>query len=276
MTQKTPATGNGPHAAPADLPADALILTRENAPSIAYNRLVPRDPATAAPGVVFIHGLLSDRNGTKALALERHCADRGLGFLRFDCAGHGDSDGRFTDFTVGDWLADTLAVLDGLTEGPQILIGSSMGGWLMLLAARARPERIAGLIGIAAAPDFTEDLMWQRMSSVERDRLETDGIVYLPSAYDPAGYPVTRALIEDGRRNRVLDRPHGYAGPVRLLHGMQDESVPYETALRIAGTLSSADVEIHLVKSGDHRMSDPRDLARLCATLNRLVADIAP
>ena len=170
---------------------------------------------------------MSDMTGTKAQALDRFCAARGQAFLRFDYFGHGASSGAFKDATVGRWKADALAVLDDLTEGPQVLVGSSLGGWIMLLAALARPQRVRALVGIAAAPDATEDLMWAELGTEQRAALLRDGFLRLPSEYDPAGYIYTRALIEEGRQHLVMRTLIPLACPVRLLHGMRDPDVPW-------------------------------------------------
>ena len=214
------------------------------------------------PTAVFLPGYRSDMTGTKALLTEAFCTEHGMGCLRLDYSGHGASGGTFTDGTIGRWTDDALLLIDSLTEGPLVLVGSSMGGWIALLAALARPERIAGLIGIAAAPDFTEELMWQAMMPEERARLERDGVLHIPSKYgDPT--PVTAALIADGRARLLLDRPIPLRCPVRLLHGQQDPDVPWQTALRLSERLESDDVQATLIKDGDHRLSRQSDLGLL-------------
>jgi pimeloyl-ACP methyl ester carboxylesterase len=223
-----------------------------------------------APTVVFLPGFRSDMTGDKASALATLCAGRDQACLRFDYSGHGASGGRFEDGTIGQWFRDALTAIDYLSEGPLILVGSSMGGWIALLSALARRERIAALIGIAAAPDFTEALMWQAMMPVQRDTLMRDGILHVPSQYgDPT--PITRALIEDGRNHLLMDRPIAIDCPVRLLHGQQDPDVPWETALRIAGRITGQDVQVILVKDGDHRLSRATDLTLLRQTLAALL-----
>ena len=209
--------------------------------------------------------------GTKALFLEDYCRRRGRAFVRFDYFGHGASSGDFAHGTIGRWREDAIAVIDSLTTGPQILVGSSMGGWIMLLAALARPGRIAGLVGIAGAPDFTEELLWPRLSPAQREEIMGRGAVVLPSGYDPAGYLYTRALVEDGRRHLLLREPIALDMPVRLLHGLADESVPWQLSLRLAERLASHDVVVTLIKDGDHRLSTPADLARLAQTLDALI-----
>jgi pimeloyl-ACP methyl ester carboxylesterase len=210
--------------------------------------------------------------GTKALFLEDYCRSRGQAFVRFDYFGHGASSGDIALGTIGSWREDAITVIDSLTAGPQILIGSSMGGWITLLAALARPERIAALVGIAAAPDFTEELLWPRLSPAQREEIMDRGQVVLPSEFDPAGYLYTSALIEDGKRHLLLRAPIPLDMPVRLLHGLADASVPWRLSLRIAERLASRDVAVTLVKDGDHRLSTPADLARLAQTLDALMA----
>lgn len=225
------------------------------------------------PIVLFLGGLRSDMTGTKATFLEAWCRARGQGFLRFDYTGHGASAGRFEDGTIGAWSADALAVLDRLTEGPVVLVGSSMGGWAMLNVALARPGRIAALVGIAAAPDFTEDLLWARWDEATRATLLRSGVVIEPNPYDPAGYPYTRALIEDGRRHLRLRGPVPLACPVRLLHGQRDDAVPWQTSLRLAERLAAEDVQVTLIKDGDHRLSREADLSLLGRTLAPLLGE---
>ncbi len=245
--------------------ADAASLARPRGATIAYHRL-----SGAAPGVVFLGGFRSDMTGNKALFLQDYCRRRGRAYVRFDYFGHGQSSGDFAEGTVSRWRDDSLAVIDSLTEGPQILVGSSMGGWIMVLAALARPERIAGLVGIAAAPDATTDLMAVRFSEEQRRELSEKGRVVLPSEFDPAGYLYTRALIEDGDRNLVLRGPIPLACPVRLLHGMADLSVPWRQSLKLAEQLQGTDVTLTLIKDGDHRLSRDEDLARLARVLDEL------
>lgn len=227
------------------------------------------------PGVMFCGGFMSDMTGGKAVFLEEHCKAAGLSFLRFDYTGHGQSSGDFEDGSIGDWAGNALAAFDRLTSGPMVLIGSSMGGWTSLLVSLQRRERIAGLIGIAPAPDFTEDLIWGSMPRTQREDLEKAGRVEQPSEYSDSPYIITRKLIEDGRRHLLLRDPIALDCPVRLLHGLEDAAVPWETSLRIAEKLTSRQVEIQLVKGGDHRLSEERDLARLGETLDALLAGIA-
>lgn len=222
------------------------------------------------PGIVFLGGFASDMTGTKAMALDAYCAATGRAYVRFDYSGHGQSSGKFTDGTIGGWRDDVIHVLDHLTQGPQILIGSSMGGWLMLLAALARPERIHALVGLAAAPDFTEELMWETMDAAMRQRLMQDGRIEEPSAYSDEPYVITRALIEDGRRHLQLRGAIEIDKPVRLIHGQVDNDVPFSISLRLADHLVSEDVAVTLVKDGDHRLSRQQDLDRLFMTVDEV------
>jgi pimeloyl-ACP methyl ester carboxylesterase len=247
------------------------ILTRGDGTTIAYCKSSGR-----APGVVFLTGFRSDMTGQKALALEAHCRARGQAFVRFDYTGHGSSSGAFADGTIGQWAADAVSVIDELTRGPQILVGSSLGGWIMLLVGLARPLRIAGLLGIAAAPDFTEDLIWPALGRSQRARLRRTGHIDVPSAHSDEPHPITWSLIEDGRRHLVMRRPIGFSGPVRLLHGLNDADVPWQTALDLQARLGGSDVEVSLIKDGDHRLSRPQDIHLLTRTLDALVDTVAP
>jgi pimeloyl-ACP methyl ester carboxylesterase len=219
---------------------------------------------------MFLTGFRSDMTGGKALHLERHCTAARRAFLRFDYRGHGASEGRFEEGCIGDWCEDALAVLDQASEGPVVLVGSSMGGWIMLLVGLARPDRIKGLVGIAAAPDFTEDLIRPALSPEQRDLLARGGMLLAPSAYgEPT--PITGRLLEDGARHLVLRRPLPIRCPVHLLHGQQDLDVPWQTSLRLAACLESTAVTVELVKDGDHRLSREDDLRRLAAAVDKVV-----
>jgi pimeloyl-ACP methyl ester carboxylesterase len=233
--------------------------------AIAYERL-----EGAGPAVVFLGGLRSDMTGTKAGFLRDRCAREGRAFLRFDYTGHGASAGRFEEGTIGAWAADARSVIEATTSGPLVLVGSSMGGWVMLEVALAMPGRVAALVGIAAAPDFTEELMWETFSADQRAALLRDGVVTIPNPYDPAGYRIGRALIEEGRTRLRLRGPIGITAPVRLLHGQRDAEVPWQTSLRLAERLASDDVRVTLVKDGDHRLSREADLALLAETVSGL------
>jgi pimeloyl-ACP methyl ester carboxylesterase len=222
------------------------------------------------PTVVFLGGFRSDMTGTKAVALHDWARTNGRAFLRFDYLGHGQSSGRFEDGTIGRWLDDSLATIDALTTGKLVLVGSSMGGWLSLLVALKRPERLAGLVLIAAAPDFTERMLLKGLSPEDRATLERDGRLERPSQYSPEPSVFTWKLIEEGRNHLVLDKKLVLPCPVRLLHGQSDPDVPWEYSLQITEHLEAPDVVTTFVKGGDHRLSTPADIARLIATVEEL------
>lgn len=235
-------------------------------------RLAWRRTPGRGPGVVFLGGFNSDMTGSKAEFLAGWCEARGTPFLRFDYSGHGASEGRFADGTIGRWAEDAACVIAAQADGPQVLVGSSMGGWIaLLLAARGRAAARA-LVGIAPAPDFTEDLMWAEFPPEVRAAIERDGVWHRPSEYG-APYPITRALIEDGRQHLLLRGPLPVGVPVRILQGQQDPDVPWQHALRIADALTGPDVRVHLIKDGDHRLSRPQDLALLGETLAPLLLE---
>ena len=207
------------------------------------------------PWVVFCGGLKSDMEGTKAIHLEDWARREGRAFLRFDYSGHGESDGAFEDGCIGDWHEDTVAAVDALTEGPVVVVGSSMGGWQALLLALARPERVAGMVTVAAAPDFTEDGYWAEFSDAQKAELERRGHVELPSDYmEP--YVITRRMIEDGRTRLVLRAPLPLPFPVRFLQGTADTAVSVATAVQLIGHAEGDDMRLTLVKGADHRFSD--------------------
>ena len=228
----------------------------------AGHRLAYHAMAGRGPGVVFLGGFRSDMTGTKAMALEDWARASGRAFLKLDYSGHGQSGGTFEGGSIGDWYADALAVIDAATEGPQVLVGSSMGGWIALLMARDRPTRIAGLVTIAAAPDFTEDGYWAGFSEADRLTLMTRGRVSVPSEY---GEPVviTRHLIEEARDRLVLRKPLSLPMPVRMLQGTADDAVPVETATRLLAHATGEDIRLTLVKGSDHRFSGPAELVMI-------------
>jgi pimeloyl-ACP methyl ester carboxylesterase len=238
--------------------------------TIAYHRTEAAREGSARPGVVFLGGFGSDMTGSKATALEDWAVASGRAFLRFDYTGHGASSGRFEDGCIGDWLRDAADVLARLTEGPQVLVGSSMGGWIALLLARAHPERVAGLVGVAAAPDFTEALIWQGLSEAERETLLRDGRLLQPNRYAPEPRVITRRLVEDGRDHLVLSAPLALPFPVALLHGTADADVPVALGLRLLDHLSAPRATLTLVRGGDHRLSEPDDLALLAQTVGQI------
>lgn len=227
------------------------------------------------PGVMFLGGFGSEMTGSKASYLSEFCRNRGQAYARFDYTGHGQSSGRFIEGSIGRWLDDATAVFDQMTAGPQILVGSSMGGWLMVLLALRRPERVVGLIGVAAAPDFTEELIWQTLTPEDRRRLVTAGVIYRPSDYGSAPTPFTLQLIEDGRRHLILRQSIPFTGPVRLLHGLQDQDVPWQMSQRLSETIQSDDVVVTLIKGGDHRLSTPQDLNRLGQAIIEITPELS-
>lgn len=228
----------------------------------------------AGPGVVFLGGFKSDMEGTKAVHLEDWARRSGRAFLRFDYSGHGQSSEAFTDGCIGDWAADAEAAISALTEVPQVLVGSSMGGWISLLCARRMPERLAGLVTIAAAPDFTEDSMWACFDGTQRAELTEKGQVALPSDYgDP--YIITRKLIEDGRANLVLRDPLPLPFPVRFLQGTADADVDQLVALRLLEHANGPDMRLTLVKGADHRFSDPDCLSLIEAAIEEVLARVS-
>lgn len=242
-------------------------MTTEYFTSPEGRRLAFRRTGAAAGTVTFVWlcGFKSDMNGGKALAVEAWAGGESYGSLLFDYSGHGQSGGTFEDGTISAWREDALAVIDTQTDGPLVLVGSSMGGWMALLVALARPERVKGLVLIAPAPDFTEKLMWPEFTPAEQAEIMQEGYTLRPSAYgDP--YPITRALIEDGLQWSILDKDISFAGPVRILQGMQDPDVPWGHALALTQALTTPDLVLTLVKNGDHRLSRDEDIARLLAT----------
>jgi pimeloyl-ACP methyl ester carboxylesterase len=242
-------------------------LTTPQGRHIAYVRTPGKEP-----GVVFLGGFRSDMTGSKALHLQAWAEATGRAFLRFDYSGHGASRGAFTDGAISDWREDAAAVIETLTEGPQVLVGSSMGGWIALLLARQMPDRVAGLVGIAAAPDFTETMWDDEFSLAERTRLLDEGVVLRPSDYSDEPYPITRKLIEDGRANLVLRDPLPLPMPVRLLQGTADTDVPPAVALRLLDHGDSPDLRLALVKDADHRFSTPACLALIVDAVTEVIA----
>ncbi|WP_135503675.1 alpha/beta fold hydrolase [Roseovarius aestuariivivens] len=222
------------------------------------------------PGIVFLGGFKSDMDGTKAVHLEAWARAKGRAFLRFDYSGHGQSSEAFTDGSIGAWAEDAKAVIGAVTEGPQVLVGSSMGGWISLLCARDMAEKVAGLVTIAAAPDFTEDSMWAGFTQAQRDALERDGQVALPSDYGEP-YVITKKLIEDGRRHLVLRAPLDLPFPVRFLQGTADADVEVSVALRLLDHATGPNLRLTLVKGADHRFSDPECLGVIEAALQEVL-----
>ncbi len=230
----------------------------------------------ARPGLIWLGGFMSDMRSTKATFLDQWAAREGRACLRFDYSGHGESDGKFENGTIGAWLEETLALVRAVSHGPQILVGSSMGGWLALLAARAfvqsgEAERLAGLVLIAPAVDFTERLIFEKLSPEARNKIETEGRCMIPSAYSASPYPISRALIEDGRRHLIFDETIRTHCPVHILQGMKDEDVPWQHAMTLVEHLAGDPAVVSLVKDGDHRLSRPSDLALLAQAVETIV-----
>jgi len=234
-------------------------------------RIAVRARTGSAPGLFWLGGFNSDMKGTKALALDAWAGEHGRACVRFDYSGHGESGGKFIDGTIGRWLDESVAVFDHYCRGPQVVIGSSMGGWIALLLARkiARRETaasLAGLVLIAPAPDFTEELMWKGLSAKARRAIETEGVWHRPSQYgDP--YPITRNLIEEGRNHLILGAGIDVGCPVRILQGAKDPDVPWQHAFRLAHRLPADDVVLTMIQDGDHRLSRPQDIARILAAV---------
>ena len=229
-----------------------------------------RHAGSQGNGVIFLSGFNSTLRGNKATELHRWAVDNDRPFVRFDYFGHGTSSGRFEDGTITRWRDDALAVLDQLSTGPQILVGSSMGAWIALLATLARPERVAGLVLLAPAPDFTETLIWQGMSIEARACILRDGVWMRPSAYGSAPYPISKSLIEDGRQHLLLGGEITVRCGVRILHGMADPDVPWTHGLSLFSRLVSKDACLHLIPGGDHRLSDPENLDRMIRLVEEL------
>lgn len=226
-------------------------------------------------GIIFLGGFMSDMNGTKATYLEHYCQTNQLDFIRFDYFGHGQSSGNFSHGTIGLWKENCLTILDQLTDKPQILVGSSMGGWLMLLTALAHPTRIKGLIGIAAAPDFTEDLIWDLMTPAQKSLLMETGAYHLHSDYSHDPYPITKNLIEEARQHLLLKTPISINIPVHLLHGKCDDDVPPIISERLYERLTSPHKTLHLLEGGDHRMSSPEQLELLQNIVQKMYLNIS-
>jgi pimeloyl-ACP methyl ester carboxylesterase len=240
-------------------------------------RIAVRARAGGTPGLFWLGGFNSDMKGTKALALDAWAAEQGRAFVRFDYSGHGESGGAFVEGTVGRWLEESVAVFEQFCRGPQVVIGSSMGGWMALLLAREIVRRgvsgasLAGLVLIAPAPDFTEALMWNRFSPEIRREIETKGVWLRPSQYGEP-YPITRALIEEGRSHLLLGSAIDVGCPVRILQGGQDPDVPWQHAFALVHRLPSDDVVLTMIQDGDHRLSRPQDIARIIAAVAEISA----
>ncbi|MBC7479826.1 MAG: alpha/beta hydrolase [Pseudorhodobacter sp.] len=234
-------------------------------------RIAYQQQPGVGPGVVFLGGFRSDMTGTKAAYLADWAQATGRAFLRLDYSGHGQSGGDFLDGSIGDWFEDAAAAIAALTQEPQVLVGSSMGGWISLLVARAMPDRVTGLVGVAAAPDFTEDLMWAGFSAADQAELMATGQLATPSEYSDEPYVITRRLIEEGRGRLVLRTPLGLPFPVRLLQGTADLDVPVSVALRLLDHATCPDMRLTLVKGADHRFSTPECLALMVQAVEQVL-----
>lgn len=237
------------------------LLTTSTGRKIAYHRT-----AGAEPGIVFLGGFKSDMEGTKAVWLEEWAKSQGRAFLRFDYSGHGQSSEAFVDGSIGDWAADAQEVIETLTTGPQVLVGSSMGGWISLLMTKRIPQCVCGLVGIAAAPDFTEDGFWASFTEDQRQKLEADGQIALPSDYDEP-YIITKRLIEEGRDQLVLREPLPLPFPVRFLQGTADTSVSVDTAVKLLNHAEGLDMRLTLVDGADHSFSAPHCLELIAESI---------
>ncbi len=226
---------------------------------LAYNQYKAINPKKY--GIIFLGGFMSDMNGTKASALAKFAINKDIDFIRFDYFGHGNSSRKFINCTIGDWLDNTLNIIDKLTGNKQqILIGSSMGGWIMLLAALKRPEKISHMIGLAAAPDFTEELIWDNMSLKQKRLIELQGQVEFKNDFAQSSYPISKKLINEARTHLLLKKDINITKPITLLHGMKDLDVPYHTSIRIAENINSESAKVILLKNSTHRLSDPHEL----------------
>lgn len=250
--------------------SEPMYLTSKHGRKLAYHQIKGDEP-----GIVFLGGFMSDMQGSKALYLEEWAKKTGRAFLRFDYSGHGQSSEKFKDGCVGDWLMDAIDLITTLTEEPQILVGSSMGGWISLLLVKYIPENIAGIVGVAAAPDFTEDSMWMGMNETQRNELQSKGIIYIPSEYDDP-YPITIRLIEDGRDHLVLRNSLSLPFPVRLLHGTRDLDVTMDVPLRLLDHAKGDDIRLTFVKGADHRFSDERCLCLIGKAIDSITMQIEP
>ena len=236
---------------------------------LAYRKLDGKGPT-----VVFFAGFMSDMEGSKAVALDAFCQSRGQAYVRFDYSGHGQSGGDFMDGTIGAWAEDAAAIIDQVTEGPLILVGSSMGGWIGLLTALTRKEWVKAFVGLAAAPDFTRELCWDKYSDEVKETLKRDGVYYEACDYGDDPYPMTMTLLNEGNDHLLLEGEIDLECPVRLIQGMRDPDVPPVTAQRISDRLTSEDVVITYVKNGDHRLSTDADLKRLCQLVKEVSGEL--
>jgi esterase/lipase len=253
------------------MPAKASILNLPDHNFIAYHKTQGKKNK---PSIVFLGGFMSDMQGTKALALEEFCKKNDYSFVRFDYFGHGESSGEFKKGTIGKWKENVLSVIDELTKGKLILVGSSLGGWLMLLATLERSERVAGLIGIASAPDFTEKLIFDEMTDEQKKQMQDNGEFILESEYGDDPYPISCELIEEARNHLLLDSKIEINCPIRLFHGILDADVPPDFSVQIGDLITSDNMCVNLIAGGDHRMSEPDNIEQYCEMIDELAKDI--
>ena len=245
------------------------FFTTASGRQLAYHRTLGE-----GPGVLFCCGYRSDMTSTKATTIAEWCEQRNVPFTRFDYNGHGKSEGDFKEFTIGGAMADALEVIDEITTGPQIIIGSSMGGWVALNAAKERKGIVKAIIGVAPAPDFTERLMYPRMTAEQRREIEDEGVIWAHSEMTDSDYPITWNFIIEARNHLMLDDVIGLDIPVQIFHGQMDDSVPWENSLLLAKQLTSEEVTVTLIKDGDHRLNRPADLQLMLDALGRMLQGI--
>lgn len=224
----------------------------------------------SSPGIIFLGGFMSDMSGTKATEIYKFCKKTKKSFIRFDYLGHGESSGNFEDGTIGKWKNNAISILDHLTKGPQILIGSSMGAWIMMLVAKARPKRIHALMGLASAPDFTKKLLLKTFSKTQLTKLKNEGQIKVNSEYNEKPYLITSNLINESEEHCVLGKKIKINRPIRLLHGLKDKDVPPLFSLRLSNNIASKDLTVTFIKNGDHRLSDKNSLKQILDTLEAL------
>lgn len=242
-------------------------LKRDGHPTLAYIYSPAGEAGQNLPTVMFCGGFRSDMMGTKATYFELQCRARGQAYLRFDYSGHGDSDGAFQDGTIGSWYQDALAIFDAVVNGPVIIVGSSMGGWIGLLLSEARAAHVKGFIGIAAAPDFTMRVYAEEFDDEQRKAVEEEGFVEIPNEYSDEPYIFTKALFEDGKKNIVLNKNYTHAYPITLFHGLRDTAVPKETPLAIRDHYQGGSLDIVFIEDGDHSLSREDDLKAIEAEI---------
>lgn len=252
---------------------DTQFLERPGKPRLAYCRAPAAGSGKSLPAIIFLGGYRSDMSGTKATWLEGQCQARQQAYVRFDYRGHGLSEGKFEDGIISQWMEDALAVIDTLTAGPVILVGSSMGGWISLLIAQRHPERIAGIVGIAAAADYTREID-RNLTAKQKYEMNEKGFVAIPNDYSDKPYIVTKALIDDAESLCLLDKDNIINAPVRLVHGMKDTDVPWQNSFRVRNAITGGDVDVILIEHGDHRLSAPENLA-LIDTQIRILSGLA-